>query len=247
MNPYIIFNGISSEDIGVIIEQLPNLDRPQRRVAETTIPGRDGALVTDEGGFDLAGATLRVNCNGVPLRKVYAWLAGEGWLVTSDEPEFRVYAYCYNSVTDSRFRLPDGQCFDSLSVNLRLAPWRYLRREEALVFTEGATFPGHGDAAAAPVITITAAAAMTLMVNGATVFIDAFANGAGVAAGTVVIDCEAGIAWRAEDGEPAWWGEYVHLEEDDWPALLPEGGVNLISWTCQGGAQVTVQPGWRFY
>ena len=261
MNPYIIFNGVSSEDVGVIVEQLPDFHRAQRRVTETAIPGRHGALVTDEGAYELNSATLRINCNGVPLRTVYRWLRGEGWMVSSDAPEYKVYAYCYNSVTDSRFRLADGACYDSLSINLRIEPYLRLVDEEALEWTDAggviaATFAGQGDDTAAPLIAVTAGSPVYLIVNGSEIYIGQFTSAEDMAQeitrGTVVIDSEAGLVYRLDDeAGMVYWGEHIWYEEDDWPALAGQGGVNLISTALglnYGDTEVTVriEPHWRY-
>ena len=61
MNPSITFNGVTSDSLGVIVTELPTWHRAQRRITEQTIPGRPGALVQDDGGYDLYSATLRLN------------------------------------------------------------------------------------------------------------------------------------------------------------------------------------------
>lgn len=40
----IVFNGISSDDIGVIVERFPHVNRPARKFENVSVPGRNGDL-----------------------------------------------------------------------------------------------------------------------------------------------------------------------------------------------------------
>ena len=48
---YFIYNGKDSRDMGVILESLPPITRPKRRMETLTIPGRNGTLCIDEGTY----------------------------------------------------------------------------------------------------------------------------------------------------------------------------------------------------
>lgn len=256
--PYIIYNGVDSRELGVIIEKLPDFHRAQRRVAEKAVPGRSGALVQDDGAYELNTATLRINCNGVDLRTVYDWLRGEGWLISSDEPEYMAYAYLYNGVDDQRFRA-GGLCYDTLAVNLRLEP--YLRLVEEASHTFGGqdvqlSIAGEGSDAALPLFRLTSdlqgthSVTATLVVNGVEVYFSDVDGGHG---GCLWLDCEAGIAYYeyTDSGGMTvreWAGDAVSLDEGEWPSLRPGGGSNLLEMTSDGQSAVfvTVYPQWRF-
>lgn len=243
MNPYIIFGGVSSEDMGVIITELPTWHRAPRRISEQTIPGRSGAVVQDEGGYDLYAATLRLNVNGAAPRDVFAWLRGEGWMISGDDPGYQAYVYVYGQIDVDRMRV-GGDCYDDLTVSLRVEP--YLREvdEAALTITEAVTFAGKGCDDSAPLLAITGSGDPILMVNGATVYLYGLD-------GTLYLDAETGIAYTLETDPgtqaqtPVFAGTQVALEEGEWPYLLPAGGTNLINWTG-GITQVTIQPHWRY-
>lgn len=239
MNPSITFNGVSSEAMGVIVTELPTWHRAQRRISETAIPGRSGAIVQDEGGYDLYTATLRINCNGADPRDVYAWLRGEGWMISSDEPGYKAYVYIYGQIDANRMRV-GGDCYDNLNVGLRVEP--YLREvdEAALTFTGADTFAGKGHDDSAPLLEISGTGDPILMVNGATVYLYGLETGA-----PLYLDAEAGLAYTLEDGAPVFAGTRVGLEEGEWPYLLPEGGTNLINWTGSI-TQVVIRPNWRY-
>ena len=122
---WIIFNGVDSRDMGVVIERLPDLHRPKRNITYTPVSGRDGRLGVEDGSYDIYQATMRVNCFGAQLRDVYAWLNGTGWLTTSLEPDRKVLCDVNAQISDSHWRRADGGNLDTLSVSLYCQPFRY--------------------------------------------------------------------------------------------------------------------------
>jgi len=233
--PYIIFNGVSSETLGLIMVKLPDFHRAARRVAQTDIPGSSIPVISDEGGYDLMQTQMEINANGVDLRTIYGWLRGEGWLVSSDEPEYKRYAWMSGQIEDERFRA--GGTFDTLKVPvLGLAFLREVN-ETAVTLAQAGTFAGKGHEAAQPLLRVTGSGDVNLLVNGVSVLIDGLD-------GTIVLDCEAGIAYREITGGIEWAGNQITLV-DGWPELLPDGGTNLVNWTG-GISQVVIQPQWRY-
>lgn len=235
-NPEIIFNGVSSEDIGLIVTRLPDFHRAARRVAQSDIPGRSQPVVQDEGGYEPYQTVLEINANGVPLETLYGWLRGEGWLISSDEPDRMAYVYVYGQIEDSRFRA-EGECYDNLTVRLLVEP--YLREvdEARMSLTQAATFAGRGHDPALPEITVEGSGDINLMVNGASVLIDGLD-------GRITIDSEAGVAYTGSGDEKEWAGMQVTLI-DGWPELKPAGGTNLVNWSGSV-LGVTIRPRWRY-
>lgn len=237
-NPYIIFNGISSEDLGFVIEKLPDEPRPKRSYEQQNIPGRSGGIVTDLGGYEAYTAKIRLNAFGRPLREVYAWLRGEGWLTTSDAPEYMRWAAFLDQIEDSRFRA-SGKCYDSLTIPARMDPFKYLAVQDVMEIVEPQVFPGKGDEPAAPTIEISGTGNVNLMINEDTVLIDDLS-------GALTIDCGARTAYTVdEDGGKIFAGRKVTLL-DGWPELLPEGEThNRINWSGEV-TQVRLTPWWRW-
>ena len=52
MIPYFIWNNISSIDKNIIVNELPPITIPKKRIEEKQIPGRNGKLYIDEGVYD---------------------------------------------------------------------------------------------------------------------------------------------------------------------------------------------------
>lgn len=237
-NPYIIFNGVSSEDLGFVVEKLPDQPRPKRNYEEQDILGRDGGIVTDLGGYAPYTAKIRLNAFGHPLSEVYGWLRGEGWLTTSDDPEYMRWVAFLDSIEDSRFRAM-GKCYDSLTIPGRFQPYKHLAVQDVQELSEPGIFMGRGNASALPEIEISGSGEVNLMVNDLTVLIDNLD-------GTLIIDCDARNAYTVnEQGEKVFAGRQVTLL-DGWPALLPEGSVsNRVNWSGNvSGVKIT--PWWRW-
>lgn len=236
MNPEITYNGVSSETLGLIVEKLPDFHRAARRVARSEIPGRSVPVVADEGGYDVYETDMRLNLNGQSLRDVYGWLRGEGWLISSDEPDFKAYVYLYDQIEDQRFRM-EADAYDSLTVTLLVEPYLREVNEAQIAMNSPKSFDGRGHDPALPEITIMGSGNINLLVNDRVVLIDGLD-------GSITIDSEAGVAFTGTGDEMEWAGSIVTLQ-DGWPQLRPEGGVNLVSWTG-GFIQVVIQPKWRY-
>lgn len=70
------FNGRCSADFDLFVEHFPNQSKPARKVTAISIPGRNGALILDDGGYE--NVTVRYQCyfRGGPERatEIAEWL-----------------------------------------------------------------------------------------------------------------------------------------------------------------------------
>lgn len=234
MNPYIIFNGVSSAARGYVIEKLPDIHRAQRNVEEMQIRGRDGSLIVDHGSYSVISTKLKLNPFGRSLSDVYAWLQGEGWLTTSDEPEFMRWASFYDQITDARFRC-EG-CYDSLTIPVRIWPYMHLAVQQPILCKHPMAFRGQGNMDAAPVLEVTGSGRIHLTVNGAGILIDDLS-------GSITIDCDARTAFTEADGVRSFAGRKVTIL-NDWPKLTPDD-INAIDWSGSV-TSVRIAPWWRW-
>lgn len=238
-NPHIIYNGVSSETLGLVIERLPDWNRAPRKYEEHDIPGRSQPLIIDGGGYESYSTTIEVNTFGVPVRDVYAWLRGEGWMISSDEPEYKAYVHLVNQITDNRFRV-GRSAYDTLQFNLLVEPYLRLVNEPLVTMTADGFIPGQGCDKSQPVITVYGAGDVTLMVGRYTVMIEGMAN-------NLTIDCDAGVAYTTVNGEKVFAGGLVTLVAG-WPQLncaYDEINQTAVSWTG-AATRIEVQPNWRF-
>lgn len=235
MEDYIVFNGVSSLDMGVVMEEMPAFHRAARRVARESVYGRDGDVLMDDGAHDSYQTLMRINVFGADLHAVYKWLSGEGWLVSSDEPEFMAYVDMYEQITNAPFRA-DG-AYDALTVAMTVQPFLRRVNEQGITMMAPGVFGGQGHANALPILRITGSGNITLMINDRTALIDGLS-------GTIVLDSDAGVAYSEENGAKVWRGGMVTLM-DGWPELRPAGQNNQISWSGSV-SRVEIQPQWRY-
>ena len=87
----IIWQGVSSTTIqGLLISELPPITKPEMRVAETIIDGRDGSMI-EELGYASYEKTVTIGLYGnFDINKIIKYFTGEGDITFSNEPD-KVY------------------------------------------------------------------------------------------------------------------------------------------------------------
>ena len=218
---YIIFNGIDSRDMGVLIELLPDFHRPKRNVTYTHVSGRDGRLGEDDGTYDIFQTTMRINCNGRTLREVYAWLSGRGWIISSLEPDRRVDVDLYMQLSADHWRMADGECLDSVSVSVYCQPYRYFYPDEPAdeITAMPYTIENPGTAPSRPRITIEGTGDVTVIIG--TQYAMDFTG----LTGGVIVDCDMEECMSLDETQLL--NNIATFEE--FTQLVP--GRNAISWS----------------
>ena len=237
MEPYFIFRGIDSRDIGVVVEDMFDVHRPKRNAQTIQVPGRDGRLTQDDGTYDTYTISGKVNCFGAPLSDVYAWLSGSGDLILGDEPTRSIRASATAQIKNTRFRC-DG-CYDSLQVSFDCQPFRYhVEQTEGAndipLTSSPATVSNPGTYKSAPRLTIEGTGDAVLTIGTQILEVTDLAGG-------VIVDSEPCECFDLT--ETALRNDRVTLMDDRFPVLQP--GANIISWTGDGVTKVTVAPRWR--
>lgn len=229
--PYFIFDGKDSRDMGIIVESLPTIQRPRRKVTRFDVTGRDGPLEVDDGGYDGYQTTLQINAFGQKLEKLFAWLTGEGWFVSSDEPDRAMWVSLDAQIKGKRFFC--GACYDSLTVTLYIYPYRYIYPMTAT--TEYTTFPAtitnpHA-IASKPRIKIEGSGDIIVNVNAQQMAFTDLTDG-------IIVDSELMECLNLT--ETALMNGNASME--DFPELVP--GANMIS-ISGSVTKITVTPRWR--
>lgn len=217
---YIIFNGIDSRDMGVLIELLPDFHRPKRNVAYTPVSGRDGRLATDDDTYDAYQTSMRVNCFGKPLKDVYAWLSGRGWMISSLEPDRCVMVDLHMQLSDNHWRTADNECLDTVSVSVYCQPYRYFYPDEPAdeITAMPYTINNPGTALSRPRITIEGTGDVTVIIG--TQYAMDFTG----LTGGVIVDCDMEECMSLDETQLL--NNIATFEE--FPQLVP--GRNAISW-----------------
>lgn len=136
------WGGISSEDVGVVVERFPNQPGPARRLETVQIPGRNGDLIIDSGAYDNYTQEYEVyfhaGINRTPhaARKVRAWLAASTSyqrLEDSYDPEYFRMAY-YAGPSDIENIMNE---FGRMTISFVCKPQRWRKDGENIVTLEG--------------------------------------------------------------------------------------------------------------
>lgn len=129
----ITYNGTLSDDLGVIVEQIPDPQIAPRRVSVEVVPGRNGVLLQDDGSFASTSATYEMHISAVggklftkAIRKIAAWLlAAPGFHRLEDTYEPDVFRMArYNGGVDVRSYFLDHGRFQA---SFEVQPQRYLK------------------------------------------------------------------------------------------------------------------------
>ncbi len=96
-----IFNGICSDDMGLIIEKLPPIVKPPKRYNLIEIDGADRAVV-ETLGYKAYEKTIPVGFKNTDLSEIVDWLEGEGKLILSNEEDKYYDAFILNQIDYER-------------------------------------------------------------------------------------------------------------------------------------------------
>ena len=82
----IIWKGVSSTTIqGLLISELPPITKPEMKIKETKIDGRDGSII-EELGYSSYVKTVKIGLHGnFDINQVIKYFTGEGDIVFSNE------------------------------------------------------------------------------------------------------------------------------------------------------------------
>lgn len=229
--PYILFAGQDSRDMGVVVEELPAIQGPRRKVTRYDVTGRDGPIEVDDGGYDGYQTTMKLNAFGQKREKLFSWLTGEGWLITSDEPDRAMWVSIDAQIKAKRFFV--DACYDTLTVTLYIYPYRYIwPAKPAQEFT---TFPAivtnEYAEASEPKIRIEGSGDAIVTINAQQMAFTGLTDG-------IIVDSELKDCMNLS--ETALMNANATM--DDFPRLAP--GANMIS-ISGAVTKITVTPRWR--
>lgn len=166
MQPYFIWNGVDSRDMGVIVTDLPPMVYPAERAETITIPGRPGFLTRTEGAHVYDGYLKTVgvaNNRRADPQAIAAWLRGSGELILSSEPDYVYFARVLKEVSADRVY----QGLYSGSVAFMVQPGKRKAIPEPDITVTAANTPIYnpGDLPARPVYTLTGSGRMILTIT----------------------------------------------------------------------------------
>lgn len=225
------WNGVNSRDMGIRLQSMPEIIRPEERIQHVTIPGRAGELTMAEGS-DIYNSYIQTIPVAVyteaAVKAAEAWLRGSGYVTFSGQPGLRQRARVINAVTFTKHgrnsHYWDGQ------VQFYCEPLKEANPPEAdIVLTASGTVNNPGDVTAYPKIVIEGTGDVTISAGGKSMTLT------GIQSGTIV-DSETG--WVMYNGA-ALTGVYT----GNFPEL--PAGESMVAITGSV-TSITITPRWRY-
>lgn len=239
------FKGLRSDEMGILIKQMPVRSLPGRNISRKTVAGRHGSLAYGDATYK--DVTVRLECDvrdETKLPSILAWLTGDGPLRFSDEPNM-----VYDASVDKEYSRSSIQARLSgqrFTITWTCQPFRRLYPEaEPLIFTSAEnTFENPGTAPALPRIEIRGSGDFSLTIGMQTVYFT------GVEGGGIIVDSELGDALTLD-------GTQLANDHMDGPLFKIQPGYNGITWIAgevDGEADtladvvtaVIITPRWRY-
>lgn len=165
---YIIFNGKSSEEIGLKITELSLPARAEQKLSKESIPGRMTDIIFLQNQYENIKITVKFELKkGADIRIIYNWLRGRGKLIISDEPD-----KYYNAISASEIaRKRINGIFSNITVKFECEPFA-CREVEPIDITTALSYTridNNGTVNCEPLITfqpVSGADSITITTNG---------------------------------------------------------------------------------
>lgn len=231
MNPYFLWNGVDSRQMGVIVSSYPPIIRPAERVIQQTIPGRAGALTTLEGAdiYESYTKSFVIGLRpGTDAQAVIRWLRGSGEAVFGNEPGFVYFGRILAAV---QFEKVGSWALKTAGVQMMVQPYKGQNPPEPAMTVKASTTSIYnpGDVAARPFLTIGSAGNVSIQIGDVSMAIQSAPAG-------LQIDCDAYVMKTSEGGiwAGSWTGDFLRIQP----------GNNAVAIT--GGGNITMKPNWRW-
>lgn len=190
----IVFNGISSKDLGIRVATPPEYQIPERDISTTLVPGRNGEAILNVGAFKNVKREYSVSFPAdIPFSEraaaIARWLfSSSGYARLQDSYDPNVYRMAFYQETNSIESLYQEAGRTTLSFSCR--PERFLLSgEEPITMTTPGKILNPTGMEALPIITIYGDGPGTVTVGGVSVNVLSIPNG------FIAIDCESENAY----------------------------------------------------
>lgn len=155
---WIIFKGIHSSELELIITKLPPIMKPPYKYEVEKINGRSGGKIR-EYGYDVYEKQMEIFLdNPDRIDDVISYLSGSGELITSDEKDKYYIASVLEQVDYNRLAM-----YRTAKVVFLVQPFKYARNEE---YTQSLEVYNQGNYMSEPIINITGNGQVNLSING---------------------------------------------------------------------------------
>lgn len=87
MQPYFIFNNTNSLDMGIVVNKLPQIIKPEKNMEKIEVLGRDGFLTKDYKTYKSTVKSVECTLIDGNIDKICAWLDGSDEVIFSNESD----------------------------------------------------------------------------------------------------------------------------------------------------------------
>ena len=233
----IVYNGVSSEELGIVVETAPNYEIAERDYDVISVPGKNGDYVIDRGCFknvdrvyNIAFAETIGDFAG-SATLIAEWLySGYGYkrLEDSYEPDYFVMARVSNEHTIYNMLQQAGRA----EITFNRKPQRYLKIGEhtTKINVNGSRIINPTSFDSDPLIKVFGSGSGTISIGNKTIQISNISDG-------LVIDCEMQEVYLGSTS----YNQNVNYMNDGFPKLKP--GRNIINFSG-GVSRVEIIPRW---
>ena len=226
MSDFFIFKNIDSRDIGIIINKLPSITKPEKQIEKIEIEGRDGFLTVDYGAYQGTVKSVECTLNSGNIGQICSWLNGNGELIFSNEEDKIYKATIINQISFEKI-IPILHTF---IIQFECQPHKYSINNDIIVIsqTPNAIF-NSSTAQSKPIIKIFGSGSIELTFNSNVIQLTNVVDY--VTIDSDLIDCYKDTV----------------LQNNDMNGKFPiiDIGINTISWIGTV-TKIEVTPNWRF-
>ena len=235
----ILFNGVSSKDVGIEVETFPTYDIPEREYEAIHVPGRNGDIIIDNGTYKNVKRSYQVSIAtyNIPYSQKMAGVAkwlhsapGYARLEDSYEPDFYRLGYYNEEVSLENLFNEAGKA----TINFTCKPQRFYKSGDMPVeFTSSGALQNRTVNIALPKVIVTKDTTEgKFTIGNATITVLADAGT------SIIVDSELQDAYNVL-GENM--NSYITFDDGIFPILEP--GNNIVSFTG-GITKLEVIPRW---
>lgn len=217
-----IWNGISSDDMGVKVMPLPPISLSEENVTETEIEGRDGSL-TEVNGYKTTTKEVEADYYGDDPYSICNWLRGNGEIVFGNDENFYYKARISNQIPLEEI-LRNTHNF---LINFRCQPFKYFinGKMKKTITVSGTVLNNFGNKEALPILTVYGSGNITVNINGRAFVLSNLTNSI-----TIISEIQE-VADNKGD-----------IMEGDFPYF--DIGKNIITWSGNV-TKIEITPNWR--
>lgn len=225
------WNGVSSDTMGIMLQEMPQIIRPEERIEHVTIPGRAGEVTLTEGNdiYNSYIQTIHMAISSAAnVSAAEKWLRGSGYVEFCCQSGKKQQARVINSVEFTKHSRNSSWWEGDVQF------YCYPLKEDTTstpveVASSGTTVNNPGDVVSRPLITVTGSGNVTITIGGKTISITGLSSGWKI---------DSDLQWVL-DGTTPKQGVYT----GDFPVFNP--GNNTVAWTGSI-TKLTIDGRWRY-